>query len=49
MRSTWNALVKAGLVEKYNKIRLRVTEQGRQVDLHGVDESESRELEEFEE
>jgi hypothetical protein len=44
MRSTWNALIKAGLAEKYNKKRLRVTEQGRAVDLHGVDESESVEL-----
>jgi hypothetical protein len=44
MRSTWNALIKAGLAEKYNKKRLRVTEQGRSVDLHGVDESKSVEL-----
>jgi hypothetical protein len=44
MRSTWNALIKAGLAEKYNKKRLRVTEQGKAVDLHGVDESESVEF-----
>jgi hypothetical protein len=45
MRSTWNALIKAGLAEKYNKKRLRVTEQGKAVDLHGVDESQSVEVE----
>lgn len=45
MRSTWNALIKAGLAEKYNKKRLRVTEQGMAIDLHGVNASESVEIE----
>jgi DNA-binding MarR family transcriptional regulator len=42
MRSTWNKLCDAGLVEKYmGRKRLRVTEAGQEIDLSSVDESET--------
>jgi hypothetical protein len=41
MRSTWNNLAKAGLVEFYNRRRLRVTEAGKLVDVSRVEESRS--------
>lgn len=40
MRSTWNKLKDAGLAEAYGGRRLRVTEDGRAVNLANVQESE---------
>lgn len=39
MRSTWNKLAAGGFVEFYAKRRLRVTQQGRALDLSQVSES----------
>lgn len=44
MRSTWNKLKAAGLVESYARIRLRVTELGRALDLKGVSEPDTSEF-----
>jgi len=41
MRSTWNKLRAAGLVETYADKRLRVTPAGLAMDLRGVRESSS--------
>jgi hypothetical protein len=38
MRSTWNKLREAGLVETYGGKRLRVTDAGQTVDLKGATE-----------
>jgi hypothetical protein len=43
MRGTWSKLERLGFVERYDRRRLRVTEAGKSVDLHGVSESESAE------
>lgn len=41
MRSTWNSLAGAGLVELYlDRRRVRVTEAGQALDLRGVTESQ---------
>lgn len=39
MRSTWNRLADAGMVERYAERRLRVTAAGLAADLRGVAES----------
>ena len=43
MRGTWSALEKLGLVERYNKKRLRVTKAGMAIDVASVREAESAE------
>lgn len=39
MRATWSRLEVEGLVERYGKLRLRVTDAGRACDLSSVRES----------
>lgn len=41
MRSTWNRLTAAGLVEAYSGKRLRVTEAGLALDLRHITESQA--------
>jgi ribosomal protein S19E (S16A) len=40
MRSTWTKLEKLGLVERYNKGRLRVTAAGDRIDVSKIEESQ---------
>lgn len=39
MRSTWNKLAGFGLVEFYDRRRIRITDAGKAVDLNNVSES----------
>lgn len=41
MRGTWSKLEQLGLVERYDRRRLRVTDAGKAIDLHRVSEASS--------